>query len=96
MTIVTTYTCDKCGHAQDDIEKPKQLWEIGILVREKKSKNVFQYSQAPKSTNLWCRSCVQKLGLLPQEKTTPPTPTPTPTFEDMIREIIQEEIEAGQ
>ena len=94
--IVTTYTCDKCKHSQEDSNKPRQLWEIGILLREKKEGSYSQYSQAPKATHLWCRSCVQKLGLLPQEKTTPPTPTPTPTFEEMIREIIQEELEASQ
>ena len=96
MTIVTTYTCDKCNHSQESMEKPKQLWEIGILVREKSRIALSQYSLSPKMSKLWCRSCVQSLGLLPQEKTTPPTPTPTPTFEDMIREIIQEEIEDSQ
>ncbi len=91
--IVTTYTCDKCGHEQNhDV----QMWDIGITVREKPSKNYSQYANSPKESALWCRKCTQSLGLLPQKKTDPPTPKPTPTFEDMIREIIQEEMDSSQ
>jgi len=92
--IVTTYTCDKCSHAQ---EKSEQMWDIGILVREPNStKYTSSYSQNPKSMQLWCRACVVKLGLLPSKKDDPPKPDPIPTFEEMIREIIQEEIEGSQ
>ena len=31
VSIVTTYTCDKCFHSQDN---PEQMWDIGIAVRE--------------------------------------------------------------
>jgi len=91
--IVTTYTCDKCRHSQEGSE---QMWDIGITVIHRPQPTRYSYSREPVEKALWCRKCVESLGLLPAEKTDPPTSTPTPTFEDMIREIIQEEIEASQ
>lgn len=85
--IVTTYTCDKCGHEQ---EEPEQMWEIGIVAREQTIKH-SNYINTPRECALWCHSCVVKFGLLPRPKDTS-KPNPIPTFEDIIREIIQEEI----
>lgn len=93
MTIVTTYTCDKCGNMQED--DPLGMWQLEIKVGERTKSNYTSRMQ-PVKVGLWCRSCVVKIGLLPPTKDDPPAPTPPPTFEDMIREIIQEEIEASQ
>lgn len=94
MTIVTTYTCDKCNHSQVDPKEPRQMWVIGITIKERTLGYSPSFSSStPRKSADWCRKCVQSLGLLPQEKTKSPTPAPTPTFEDMIRELIQEEME---
>ena len=88
--IVTTYTCDKCGHSQ---ETRKQMWELGITSHCIDGPSRYN---TPKEKALWCRKCTQSLGLLPQEKTDPPTPEPVLTLEDIVREIIHEEVEASQ
>lgn len=88
--IITTYTCDKCGHEQ---KEPKQMWAVGIVAREQRDKTYTKYQDSPKEKVLWCRSCLVKLGILPSAVNDPPAPTPVPTLEDMILEIVQEAID---
>ncbi len=90
--IVTTYTCDKCGHEQTD---NGQMWNIGVSVISHSHQQQHSYSRGPLKGELWCRPCIVKLGLLPTSKVVndPPQPDPVPTFEDMIREITREEID---
>ncbi len=88
--IVTTYTCDRCGHDQT---KTEQMWDIGIVIGHHPSR--ADWSRTPNPCQLWCRTCVETLGLLPQgggEKDAPPLPDPPPTLEDMIREIARQEM----
>jgi hypothetical protein len=43
----------------------------------------------------WCRACVEEFDLLPRiELKDVPKPEPAPTFEDLLREIVREEVEA--
>lgn len=88
--IVTTYTCDKCGHSQDTND---QMWSIGILIDDYPTSSPSYSSRVPNPNRLWCRACVESLGLLPRAKDAPPLPTPLPTLEDMVREIVREEVE---
>ena len=95
MPIKTTYICDKCAYEQDTKE---QMWNIGILVKslELPHSNVAPRGNLPKVQALYCRKCVQVLGLLPSPEPEPGKPKPEPpTFEEMIREIVQDEISAG-
>jgi hypothetical protein len=47
-----------------------------------------------KESALWCRACVEKVGLLSiPEKVESTVITPKLTVEDLIREIVREEIE---
>lgn len=83
MGIITTYTCDKCGHTQ---QNDKQMWKLLVsLVHHGFEHN---YSTTKREV-LWCRACVERKGFLPipgeQEKS---DSTPPPTIEDMIREIV--------
>jgi len=84
MGIKTTYTCDRCGHTQDN---DKQMWKL--LVSLAHHGNEHNYSTT-KQEVLWCRSCVEKYGFLPipSEKEKPDVPPPAPTIEDMILEIV--------
>jgi hypothetical protein len=87
--ITTTYTCDKCGHAQTNAE---QMWTVGVVVSHKHY--VFSDSEV-RNRALWCRACVEKLHLLPQASAKPADiPQIAPTLEEMIREIVREEVTA--
>lgn len=95
MTIVTTYTCDKCGHHQT---KNDQMWGIGVVLQHGMEVSNSRYSTSliPQAKGLWCRKCIESIGLLceapkPDDKDAPPPPT----LEDMIREIVQNELETG-
>ena len=100
--IVTTYTCDKCGHAQN---KNDQMWDIGVVIghhasiygRDRTPASIYGRDRTPNPVQLWCRDCIEELGLLPPgggAKDAPPLPDPPPTLEDMIREIVRQETTA--
>ena len=89
MARTVTYTCDCCGHTQD---KPDQMWNIGYgLWHENTQPDVYAISRQSK---MWCRKCVEALGLLSKPKTAvDPIPVQPPTLEDIIRAISREEAE---
>ena len=93
--IVTTYTCDKCSHSQTERDKPRQLWDIGIIL-DTTPRPPYSH-RSPLHKAQWCRECLIGLGIMVPSKTdktkAPPSP---PTIEEMIREIIQEEIGNSQ
>jgi len=91
MSIVTTYTCDKCARVQ---ETGNDMYHVALVVRA--SASVPQYGRGDMMhAQLWCIGCVQeRLKHLVPRKPEDPPPTP-PTMEDMIREIVQEEMEGG-
>ena len=92
--IVTTYTCDKCGHSQERPGSPKQLWDVGIGIEVVGSSRSYSTSPPLFHAKIWCRDCVTKAGLLlPSRTDEEKAPTPPPTLEDMIRELIKEEID---
>lgn len=89
MAIVTTYTCDKCGYEQTN---PEQMWEIGVALKAHINTNPY-VPPALKPKALWCRACVEGIGLLiPSPKPKAPAPEPA-TLEDIVRELIQEEMD---
>ena len=88
--IVTTYTCDKCGHEQTETD---QMWKIGVTLSYLGSpKSSYDH---PKAEQLWCRNCVEELGFLERHPDEEPVTDPEPTFEEIVRKIIHEEIEAA-
>ncbi len=90
--ITTTYTCDKCGHQQDT---GTQMWYIGITITHHNTP--AQASPHKDLHKLWCRTCVEDVGLLPFS-TRPKTNSTIsiPSIEDMIRQIAQEAIDAAR
>ena len=88
--IITTYTCDKCGHAQT---QKKQMWNIGVSLKHLDTP--YKYSAGGDPLNpkaLWCRDCVEGIGLLvPSLKLDAPPPKPT-TLEDIVRDLLREMI----
>ena len=88
MPIVTKYVCDRCQHTQDTDD---QMWNLGIYLSGARSYYHSMHTP-PTRAALWCRACVETIGLLPGEKPADPAPAP-PTFEDMIRAIVREEVQ---
>ena len=85
--IITTFTCDRCGHSQD---KEYGMWNVGICV--------VNYPQqfhpyCIRSAQLWCRACCDKFQIIvdPPKKEGQPAPVEF-TLEEKIREIMREEI----
>ena len=91
--IGTTYTCDRCNHEQTTFGK---MWTVEIAVNEMGTWSKPSNSKGALS-KLWCRRCVETFGLLqPAKDDTEHVITPPPTLEDLIREIVQNEMEAGR
>ena len=88
--ITTIYKCDKCGHEQ---ETNDQMWNIGVSVSHHGSQ-IGRY-ETPRGKEMWCRKCIEKLGLLPAHGGKPQKPdepkSAPPSLEDMVREIVREE-----
>jgi hypothetical protein len=84
MTITTTYTCDRCAVNQTTDE---QFWKIGVTYATLNSS--FPQPTFARRMHV-CRICAEELGLVPPA--TLPAPPP-PTLEDLIREIIQSELD---
>lgn len=57
MGILTTYTCDRCAASSQD---NNQMWELGLTYR-----HVGQGFFSPEHLTLFCRGCMEELGLLP-------------------------------
>ena len=96
MPIITAYVCDRCGHSQPTDD---QMWQVGVACHTTRS---TVYSLASdyrtfQSTRMWCRGCCETVGVLP-----PAGPRKgemamaQPSFEDIVRDIIREEIEAAR
>lgn len=84
--IKTTYICDVCARAQPTHE---QFWGVEL-------KTYHFGGHPPHSTKSYglCRACMERLHLLPNVHPEV-TPLPTkPTFEELVRRLIVEEIEA--
>ena len=84
--IVTTYTCDRCGHSQPTDD---QMWTVIVGINSGHYASQMPYK---KREALWCRTCVEKLHLMPPHVLKPADLPPPPTLEDMIREIVADEV----
>ena len=83
MSVITTYTCDRCGAQQATTE---QFWTVGVCYAAYSSpitRTIYKSIHA-------CRACVEEMGLVPTIRTGK-QPAPPPTIEDLIRGIIQAE-----
>ena len=96
MSIVVTYTCDRCGHSQPN---DTQMWHVGVKVEHCPKPAKFEYWEL-NGKSLWCRECIDSLQLFGFDpKPTKEMPVSTVaeiTLEEKIREIMREEIEASR
>ena len=90
--ITTIYKCDKCGKEQP---KPEQMWWIAIRYTHHGGNINDTYTPNKYQEKLFCRECMEKLGILFSEKQAEKKTVP-PSFEEVLREIIREEIGEAQ
>ena len=92
MGITTTWTCDKCKHSQNTKEK---MFHVLLYVQ---IDNVVSTINAPRLEALWCRRCVESVSILPvlKNEDNKHVVTPCSTLEDIIREIVQSEMQSEQ
>lgn len=84
MAIKTLYTCDKCGHEQENTD---QFWTVGVSA----SHGLFHSSHFVENKFMHvCRPCLESFGIhvlkKPEHEENPPH---IPSVEDLIREIVQ-------
>lgn len=93
MATIVTRICDKC---KKELEKDAQFWLIGVVVKcPTQPRSVplrFEEVIGPDRRIEVCRPCLEAFGFYAQIKPNEPPPPPR-TLEDMIREIIQQELE---
>jgi len=99
-TTITRY-CDRC---KKEITNPEQIWLVQILILNESTARTNRYgasfyNQASGNAKKqeWCRRCADELNLVGMAYT-PPKDEPTtkaPTFEDQLRQIIRNEIDAA-
>lgn len=92
--IIITYTCDKCGHSQHNED---QMWNVGIAIDHRGYdgyRGSDWQSKKFQAQQLWCRKCIENIGLVTPKPQPKEYVAPNLTFEDMLRAIVREEVEA--
>lgn len=97
MGVTTTYKCDSCGH--EDIHSDG-FSAIAVCYGPNPYEVSVNYTARPKQ--VWCRNCMIKFGIFNpidgthEERMKALNETRKQvTFEDLVRELIQEEISHG-
>jgi hypothetical protein len=103
MSTTILRHCDRCKKEIPATDQ-RQIWVVQVLVANEEdytSRNSSALRLYEKTNPLrqeWCRPCADALNLVGGAWKPPagnPTTTP-PTFEDQLREIIQDEISASR
>lgn len=89
MAYHQIWTCDLCQHEQCQSMEPRKLYEMSIAA----DRADRRYGSHKLLTTLVCEDCLKERKLYNPEPTRA-EPQYVTTFEDMLREIIREEIEA--
>lgn len=95
MRTITRH-CDRC---KKEIP-PKdwgQIWRVSIHVVNEELASRYNNNSGSDETQEWCRDCVDAMRLIgrawnPKKEG---DTTPEPTFDDRLRELMREEIEAA-
>lgn len=99
MAIVTTHTCDRCGHSQDAYigskEPDRRTMRLICIAISRNEHQDFTYN-AGHHKALWCDQCLIDTGIIRLSKQPENPQPPEPSFEDKLREFIREEISNAQ
>jgi len=88
MSIFTEYTCDRCGHKQ---QTPEQMWTVLIMIKSGAGQRSYSVIGSEKHVADWCRKCMERFDLLPQDELPATEIKEHVTIEDLIREIVRDE-----
>ncbi len=89
--IKTQYVCDKC---KTEVQRD-DLWTMNICVEHGPQSYISSYASITvQRQKHWCRTCVEGVGLLPKVLAPKNEVVTEPTFEELIRRICREELEA--
>jgi hypothetical protein len=95
MAYTTTFTCDLCK--AQAVNDQSFLKAVRVQVSTVYGVNPFQASNVPVA--FWCDPCLVKMGVIHVGNTNLPAdkaPATPPTLEEVVRAIVQEEIEAAR
>ena len=86
MATIVTRTCDRC---KKDVPQSEQLWDVAITCEAQGLYRASFHTPTKQQKAEWCRLCVDEMdvmvGLLRAD-----SPPPKYTFEDLVREIVEE------
>ena len=88
--IVTTITCDRCKGV---FENAKMRTANIVMKEGARTSYISSSGNYVCRAADWCETCCEEMHLKPAPKTAPVTPEPT--FEDLIRAIAQDEVQAA-
>ena len=89
MSVTTTITCDRCHNEYNN----NQMFTVNVTLRPGAGHTYCHEDKSLWNTD-WCQSCCEQMGLKIIKQYPPVTPAPKPpTFEDLIREIVQDVID---
>jgi hypothetical protein len=87
MSITTIIKCDRCGKQCDN----GSMFTVNIIVYKGANSTYIGHCEFSQDHADWCEECCVAMHIHPTPKEQ--TPTPVPTLEDMVRQIVQEEID---
>ncbi len=85
--ITVTKTCDACNA---DVTNKDQLWNVAIGIGCHPDQ--ARIDSQPKHNAQWCRSCMEKRGLVPVPLHQRTVNYPIATIDELIRDIVREEL----
>jgi hypothetical protein len=95
MSKWTVYKCDKCGN---EAHTGTQFWTVGVAAFCESNSQQYAIGRLDfvdqKSMQV-CRPCLELLGIHVSQKTLEKLTYEPPTLEELIREIVQKELESS-
>jgi len=90
MAIEMKYICDRCKASQDTAE---QMWDVAITCEANNLYRGQYYAPTKQQQAMWCRKCVDAVGVMAPMILRAESQPVKSTIEDMIRAIVREEQE---
>lgn len=84
-----TYTCDRCKR---EIGNKADERVLNLSIAVDYEPYVPSHGSGSKRRTQWCQLCAEHFGLVPAVRT-PKEEIPETTLDDLIRAIVQEELE---
>lgn len=90
MSVITKYTCDKCGHEQTKGDDPRRMHQLQLVLKGFTGTGFYGSITPAPADIIWCNECCVKHNLLAVSVNQVPL---TPT--ERVNLALQELIDAG-